>query len=335
MLKLVRNHVVRKPAPHEVVVAVDACAVAYRDVLDRTGAFPFIKKDAVLGHEFAGTVVSAGMNTSSLSVGDRVVSLHWDQQEAWPSPLTRKSAVNSFLGLTADGGYSEFCTIGEGALVKTPPGWSAVDAAPVMSTFGTIWQGAKVRAQLTSDDVVLVTGASGGVGSASIQLCKAMGCKKIIATTSSSDNIDYLQTLGADHVIVVDRDQPISFHRDPSIFDHGGVNVVLENVGGPTFLSSLKALAPEGRLVLVGNVLNDTIPLPLGLCILNSLKIVGSDSIAASELEHLFTFLTKNNVRPNVDDILPLEKVMDAHKQLEQATTTGRVVLKVSENNWV
>jgi acryloyl-coenzyme A reductase len=339
VLSLTHLHQTREPNFNEVTVKVDACAVAYRDVLDRTGAFPFIKPNAVLGHEFAGTVVSVGSKANKFCVGQKVVSLHWDQEESFPSPLTRNGPVKSFLGLTTDGGYSEYCTVAEGALVPTPKegGWSAIDAAPVMSTFGTVWQGAVVRAKLSRKDRVLVTGASGGVGSASIQLCKAIGCRSIIALTSSSKNIEYLKSIGADHVIVSERnnkDKEISFHHDSSVSEEGGVDVVLECVGGPTFSSSLKSLRPEGRLVLVGNVSNARVPLPLGLVILNSLKIVGSDSIESNELRNLFEFLTKAGIRPQIDQILPLENAMDAHQMLENGSTTGRIVLQISNNNW-
>jgi D-arabinose 1-dehydrogenase-like Zn-dependent alcohol dehydrogenase len=79
------------------------------------------------------------------------------------------------------------------------------------------------------------------------------------------------------------------------------------------------------------------VPLPLGLCILNSLKVVGSDSIAAAELSHLFDFLTEANLRPHIDRVMPLENAMDAHVLLESssAPTAGRVVLQVSQNAWI
>jgi hypothetical protein len=75
------------PKGREVLVKVAACAVAYRDVLDRKGAFPFIKQPTVLGHEFAGVVAAVGPDSREFQVGQRVVSLHWAQRDAWPSPL--------------------------------------------------------------------------------------------------------------------------------------------------------------------------------------------------------------------------------------------------------
>eukprot|EP00511_Aplanochytrium_stocchinoi_P002295 CAMPEP_0204837948 /NCGR_PEP_ID=MMETSP1346-20131115/29363_1 /ASSEMBLY_ACC=CAM_ASM_000771 /TAXON_ID=215587 /ORGANISM="Aplanochytrium stocchinoi, Strain GSBS06" /LENGTH=343 /DNA_ID=CAMNT_0051973681 /DNA_START=80 /DNA_END=1111 /DNA_ORIENTATION=+ len=326
------NHEVRSPSHGEVCIRIDACAVAFRDILDRTGAFPFIKRNAVLGHEFAGTVKAVGENTN-LQVGERVVSLHWDQTEAWPSPLTPNGPVNSFIGLTVDGGYAEYCTVTEGTLVRVPNGWSAIQAAPVMSTFGTVWQGAKVRARLNPEDTVLVTGCSGGVGSSALQICKAIGCKTVIAVTSSQNKVGYLKKLGADEIIITDDQNP--FHKNSKVLSLGGCDVAIECVGGPTFLQSLRCLKPEGRLVLVGNVSNSTVPLPLGLCILKSLSVVGSDSIFSDELIQLFRFLSEENLRPNIDHILPLEKANEAHALLENKCVSGRIVLQISPDNWV
>ena len=75
------------PKGREVLVKVAACAVAFRDILDRKGAFPFIKKPTILGHEFAGVVAAVGPDAREFQIGQRVVSLHWAQRDAWPSPL--------------------------------------------------------------------------------------------------------------------------------------------------------------------------------------------------------------------------------------------------------
>ena len=76
---------------------VAACAVAYRDVLDRKGAFPFIKQPTVLGHEFAGVVAAVGPDSREFQIGQRVVSLHWAQRDAWPSPLKVNTGLLSVL----------------------------------------------------------------------------------------------------------------------------------------------------------------------------------------------------------------------------------------------
>jgi acryloyl-coenzyme A reductase len=314
------------PRGKDVLVRVNACAVAYRDVLDRQGAFPFIKEDAVLGHEFSGVVTAAGPNVDTLAVGDRVVSLHWDQDEAWPSPLTRSGPVKSFLGITLDGGYSDFCTAPQGALVKVPRDLdiTPIQAAPVMSTFGTVWQGAVTRGGLKKGDSVLVTGASGGVGSAAVLLAKELGCT-VFASTSNPGKANYLETLGADEVIVGDK-----ANRNERIVAMGGVDMAIDCVGEPTFLQSVRSLRPEGTAVIVGNVSNGIGKLPLGITILNSLRIVGSDSIEAQALQHLFLFLGTTGLRPHIAATLPLEQAAEGHRMVEEMCVEGRVVLDVS-----
>lgn len=327
---------------------VDACAVAYRDCLDRTGAFPFIKDNAVLGHELAGTVVAtgapiAGRGLPPLSVGDRVVSLHWSQDEAWPSPLAPGGVVPSMLGISMDGGYSEYCTLPAGALVAVPrpEAWSAVEAAPVMSTYGTVWQGAMVRGRLQCGERVLVTGASGGVGTAAVQLAKAYGCH-VTGVTSSRGKEPHVWAAGADEVIVLPEiatdggASASALAKHDAVRRSGGFALCIECTGQPTFLPALRALQPEGRLVLVGNVNNSVVSLPLGLCILNSLAVIGSDSVRAQELEALFRFLDDQVVplRPAIDCVLPLDGAVLAHKTLEARGASGRIVLKLSDDNW-
>jgi acryloyl-coenzyme A reductase len=312
--------------PGSVQVKVQACAVAYRDVLDRQGAFKFIRRPTVLGHEFAGTVTAVADGPSRWRVGDRVCSLHWDQAAAWPSPLNATGAVDSMFGLTCDGGYAEYCNARTGALVKAPSFLNSSEAASVMSTFGTVWNGAVVRGGLASGQTLLVTGASGGVGSSAVMLGAAMG-NRVIAVTTSEAKVSFLTGIGAASVIVADSKGAF---KPPA----ERVDMVLEAVGGPTFKSSLRSVAPGGSLILVGNVTNATVDLPLGYIILNSIKVVGSDSIAASDYENGLTpFMAKHKLKPVVQKVYGLADAGAAHELLEQRGASGRLVLQIG-NEW-
>ena len=165
-------------------VKVAACAVAFRDTIDRSGGFPMIELPAILGHEFAGTVDAVGAGTS-LTVGDRVASFHWAQKFAWPSPFESAEAMGTFFGVGCPGGYAEYVASHSSGLTRIPDGWRSIDAAPVVSTFGTVWQGIQT-AQIRGHENVLVTGASGGVGSAAVQLLSRLG-HTVVGTTSSDD----------------------------------------------------------------------------------------------------------------------------------------------------
>ena len=324
--KMASDAVVKAPVGREVLVKVHACALAFRDVLDRQGAFKFINRPTVLGHEFAGVVVARGPDAVDHNVGDKVLSMHWDQTQAWPSPLNKAGAVDTMFGLTCDGGYGEYVTAPYGSFGKAPGHMTAVEAACVMSTFGTVWNGAFVRGQLQSGSRVLVTGASGGVGSAAVQLARAHGCSVTAVTTSEAKAEFLKERVKADDVVIAKADG--SFKAAPH-------DMTIECVGGPTFASSLRATAPGGKMVLVGNVTNAKVDLPLGLCILNSISIIGSDSIRREDLSGpLADFMKEHDLRPSVHAEMPLAMAGVAHTMLERRAVCGRIVLNVAGQNW-
>jgi len=314
-----------------VVCKIDACSIAFRDTLDRRGAFPFIKNNSILGHEIAATVLEP---SDDFDKGDRVVSVHWDQDEAWPSPLTSEGPVKSFLGLTTDGGYQEFACLPRGALVKLPESvverWNAIEASAVMSTFGTVFMGAVERGRLQKGDSVVITGASGGVGSAAVQLCKAIGCK-VFAVSSSKGKRAFLESLGADMAICGEE----KFNKIIENETNGrGVDLAIECTGAPTFQTALRSLRPEGVLVLVGNTTNAVAEMPVGYVILKSLRVIGSDSITREALLDLFQLLTEKNMRPRIDSVISLTDIPEAHRRLEAKQVSGRIVAKFEGSEW-
>lgn len=255
------------------------------------------------------------------------------------------------LSLFCVRGNTEFCTAPAGCFVRVPSSWTgtAAEAAPVMSTYGTVWQGAVVRGGLRAGDTVLVTGASGGVGSSAVRLCKRLGCKVLAVTTSPSKE-KFVRSLGADEVILATAgsagEAMSAFNKDDTV-RRNEPDLAIECTGGPGFTSSLRSLRPEGKLVLVGNVDNSSESLPLGLCILKSLSIIGSDSISATALSDLFKFMDGGGkqlcagggasappLRPEIHSTIPLEMVADAHAKLEARSVAGRIVLQVSDDTW-
>lgn len=322
--------------PGQVRVRVHACGVCHRDILDRKGSFPFISRPAVLGHEIAGVVEEVGAGVERLKVGDKVVSLHWASCGACPACLRGEStdcerAWSSFLGLTTFGGYAEYCVVGESCWVKVSGGFSASEAATLVCTYGTVWHGAVTRGQLKEGERILVTGASGGVGTAMLQIAKALNCKTF-AVTSEEAKTDYLLANGADKVIVAKRGE--AFHKHPDLVDVP-MDMAFEAVGAPTFSSSLRSLRPGGRLVLIGNVTNASVTLPLGMPIVKGLSIIGSDSCTQAEMDQVFSFMEKHGIKPNIEAVVPLDQAAECHTKLEtKPGVTGRLVLGIANEQW-
>jgi NADPH2:quinone reductase len=125
---------------------------------------------------------------------------------------------------------------------------------------------------------VLITGATGGVGAAAVQIARAMKCD-VVAVTSSEDKVPFLKNqLGVENVLLAKTpEQLATFFRSPLL--RGGVDMAFDAVGAPTFEPALRSLKPGGRLVLIGNVTAGEVPLKLGLTIINELKIIGGEFV--------------------------------------------------------
>lgn len=324
-LRLVERPV-PEPGPGQVRLRVDACGVCHRDLLDRRGAFPFMRTPIVPGHEVAGTVEALGPGVEGWAVGDRVLTLHREVcgrcEACRRGDTTHCSEGWAAFGLTLDGGYAESMIAPVGALVRCPEALAAFDAAPLICTWGTVWHGAFAVGGLQPGERVLVTGASGGVGAAMVQLAGALGCE-VVAVTSREAKVPFLERLGAHHVIVSTDGR---FNRDPRIA--GGIDLSFEAVGGPTFAGSLRSLRAGGRLVLVGNVAQDAPPLPLGLVVVKGLSILGSDTCTASEAAAMMDFVVRRGLRVPIAGRLPLSAFADAQRRLEAGDVEGRLVLE-------
>eukprot|EP00048_Salpingoeca_helianthica_P016165 m.230769 g.230769 ORF g.230769 m.230769 type:complete len:377 (+) comp18144_c0_seq1:55-1185(+) len=309
---------------NKVLVKVHACGVCHRDLLDRQGAFPFMQRPTILGHEIAGVVAAVGPGVRGLAVGNRVASLHWAACGACPSCLRGRTTEcfnpQDFLGLTANGGYAEYVVAREEAFVPVPGKWSHVDAASVACTYGTVWHGAIVRGGLAPGERVLITGASGGVGSAAVRIASKLGCH-VVAMTTNAAKEPYLRSLGAHEIVLADA-KPVKGKQ---------VDMVIECVGAPTFDAGLRRLRTGGRLVLIGNVTVGSVPLRLGGAIINSLSIIGTDSCTADELRQVFGFMERTGIAPHIATVLPLADAAKAHELLSERQVEGRVVLSIAD----
>jgi D-arabinose 1-dehydrogenase-like Zn-dependent alcohol dehydrogenase len=318
---------VPEPGPGEALVRVRAAAVCHRDILDRRGAFPFLRAPVVTGHELAGEVVGAGPD-AGFAAGDRVTAVHRPPCEECPACRAGeethcRSSWRSF-GLTIDGCYAEYLVAPAAALVRIPEGVDDAHAAPLMCTAGVALHALRRVGGLCAGETVLVTGASGGVGHMALQIARLLRARAL-AVTSSADKVAALGDAGADDVIVSadGRFQGEVLARTAG----AGVPIALECVGAPTFQGTLRSLAPGGRVVLVGNVTGARTDLHLGQVILHERRILGSDGATREELREVLAWAARGELRPRIAEVLPLERAAEAQARLEERTVVGRIVL--------
>ncbi len=317
------------PLPGQVLVRVRACGVCGHDLLERAGVMrQGVKFPMVHGHEVAGEVCALGEGVRSLAVGDRVASLQRDPcghcrycrrgQEA-------SCLNNTFIGHNGTiGGYAEYMTVGERALVKLPPDMPFEQAAVLACSAGTILHAVREEAKVKPGDTVLVTGAGGGLGMHSIKLAKLFGAS-VIAVTSSEHKASALKAAGADEVVV----SPANDFADPvrRLTGGYGVDIVLDNVGAPVFRPALRVMAPYGRFVVIGQVTGDSITFNPALLIFKNIRLIGSKSTHWQELQDMVELTRRGQFSPVIAEVLPLAEARAAHVLLEERKAAGRVVL--------
>jgi D-arabinose 1-dehydrogenase-like Zn-dependent alcohol dehydrogenase len=313
--------------PGHVVVKVGACAVAHRDIIERKGGHPFMQPPLVQGHEFAGEVVEVGEGGRRLQLGDRVVCMYTDScgicDQCVGGDERRCSGVRESYGLMTDGGYAEYALVAERGLARLAEGLSYEQGACMWSAVGVGYNNVAHKAAVRPGEVVLVTGASGGVGLAALQTVKLLGAQAW-AVTASEAKAKRLPGLGADVVIT---DDGKGFHREVRARRPEGVDAVIDCVGSPTLGSALKATRRYGRIVVVGNIDPDPFPLRVGSLVVNAIDILGSDNVTRGALAEASKLVLAGKLEVVIDRILPLSEAASAQRLLEERGAFGRIVL--------
>lgn len=319
---------VPRPGKGEVLLRVHACGVCYHDVINRRGNLPRTHVPAILGHEAAGEVVEVGPNTEGWKVGDRAATLQRMSCGECALCLAGRNSLcktdNRFFGEELQGGYAQFMVAPVRGLGRVPSGlpWSV--AATVCCTLGTAVHTLRTRAKVKAGETVLITGASGGVGLAAVQLAKVDGAR-VIAITSGEAKVAALKEAGADEVIV---SRGLDFGSEARKRTSGnGVDVAVEIVGSATFDQTLKAMAPGGRVVVVGNLESGVVNLNPGLVIVKELEILGAYATTREELDESLRLTAAGKIRSFVSEEVALADAGRAHFRLENREVAGRLVL--------
>jgi putative PIG3 family NAD(P)H quinone oxidoreductase len=297
-----------EPARGEVRVRVRATAVNRADLLQRMGHYP-APADAppdVPGLEIAGEVDKLGEGVERLKIGERV------------------------FGLVGGGGYAEYVVTHERALATIPDGLGFEEAAAVPEAFITAHDAMITQAGLKMGEVMLVSAAGSGVGTAAIQLAHAIGATTV-GTARSQDKLDRCKALGLD-VGVVPADGKFA-DRVPA------PAVVIELVGGSYLAEDLRCVQPLGRIVLVGLLAGRKQELDLGSVLGKRVRIFGTvlrarpleEKIAATRAfeTQVVPLLARGALKPVVDRVVPLADAAAAHEHMASNQGFGKIVLAV------
>ncbi len=307
------DHTIDPPGPGRVSIEVKYAGVNFPDTLIIRGKYQFQPELPFSpGGEVAGIIKEIGPGVTEFKPGDRVVS-----------------------GTT----WGAFAEEAQGFAFNThklPDEVSYQDGATVLMTHGTVIHALKDRAMLQKGETLAVLGASGGVGTAAIQLCKAMGAK-IIACASSDDKLDFCKKLGAD---IAHKYAPGNIKTALKEYTNGdGVEVIFDAVGGDYSEPAFRAIAPMGRYLVIGFAAGKVPAIPWNLPLLKSASITGvfwgnffrnfPDENKAN-IQALFRLIKDQKVKPVVHEIFKLEETRSAFEMIENRQVKGKVLIQMN-----
>lgn len=328
-----RTEPVPTPVDDEVLVEVAFCGVCRHDLLTRSGAFPSVPLPLTLGHQVSGTVVSAGPS-ATFEPGARVMSTIFMGCGHCEACLSGNQAVcltgrATFMGDDFDGGYAEYLDAPSRAFVRIPDALSLEVAAVVNCTLGTAYHAAHTRGQVKAGDTVVITGASGGIGLHSIAVVTHAKAR-VIAITTRENQADTLREHGADEVIVA---PDLQFARQVKALTGGvGADLVLEVAGDPTLAQSLHAVRTGGRVVVIGNVSGKPSEVRIAHLVMKEISLLGTKSCSNDELTEVMRLVAAGELSVDINKVVPLDEVREAHVDMEEQRSSGRIVLEVGGN---
>jgi NADPH2:quinone reductase len=300
------RNVERPPVgPRQVLVRVLASGTNPVDAAVRSaGTWAGIELPAVIGYEASGVVQEAGSCVTDLASGDDVFFASEIFGNRW-------------------GTYAEYCVVEADVVARKPERLSHVEAAAVPLAGGTAWEAVVRRLAVRPGESILIHGGAGGVGHFAVQIAKASGA--FVIATASTDHQDFLRELGTDVPLDYRTEDVIA--RTLEVTDGEGVDTTLDCVGRRLLQASMEATRPFGRMATIVALPDD-----LADAYLQNLTIHGIFlTRERRRLEELARLLERGQVRPVVDQVLPLEEARRAHERLESRHGRGKVVLQVAD----
>lgn len=305
------------PGKGQVLIAVKACAINFPDTLMIRDLYQFKpERPYAPGGEIAGVVEALGEGVTRWKVGDKV------------------------LCGTGNGGLAEKVVVDEARPFAIPEGVSFETASAILMTYGTNIHGLKDRGHIKPGDTLLVLGAAGGVGLAAVELGKAWGAR-VIAAVSSEEKAAIAREAGADDVVIyptgaLDKNQQRALtDAFKAACGPDGANLIYDIVGGDYSEPALRAIAWEGRFLVVGFPAGIA-KMPLNLTLLKSCDICGvfwgaftarEPEKNAAHIAELFALLKAGKIAPRVSQTFPLERGGEAIALLEERKALGKVVV--------
>ncbi len=321
---------VPKPGPDDVLVKVGACGLNNTDIWFREGrygssddpkartgpsrtanAFPRIQ-----GTDVVGRIVEVGAGVAASRIGERVIVNNTLYGEGYGVGYV------GGVGSHRDGGYAEYCAVPADNAMEIDSPLSDAELATFPCAYSTA-EHMLSRARVSGDDTVLITGASGGVGSALVQLAKLRGAR--VVALASARKLDLVRSLAPDAAVAYDEGDPVKAVRDA--IGREDVDVALDVVGGRFFTPLMTLLRKRGRYVTAGAIDNPLVQLDLRTVYLKQLDLSGISLSRREDFAALLGYIRQGRIRPLLHKTFPLSEIHQAQTEFLAKSFFGKMVV--------
>lgn len=321
---------VAKPSPKtgELLIRIEAAGLNRLDHYIREGGVnPDIQFPFILGSDAVGTVEEIGEGVTGFNIGDRVIPMPGYPTDANDDGGDVMSASPSYLirGIAENGAYAEYMTAPARWTLKDNTGLSASEVATLPMPLVTAVRAVKSVGEVKKGDKVLIHAGASGTGSTMIQVAKALGAD-VAVTLRSASKTDFVKSLGAD--LVVTTSSP-DFMEQVREWSNGGVDVIVDNLGGPSLAQSLEMTKPLGIVVLMGNVLGLESTIPVRSVFFPQKQIRGTLMGDVADLEWGLEQVRLGKIKPTLDRTFSLEEAVEAHEMLAKGDASGNLVFDI------
>lgn len=305
------------PRPGQVVVQVQACSLNRMDVLVRRG-LPGVPTQLprIPGADIAGTIIETAPDVDELSVGQRVLV----------DPMIEMDDGRlGALGENANGGMVERIAVPAKNAIRLPDDVAFEPAAALPLAYGTAYRMLVTRGQIQPGELVVVLGASGGLGTGAVQIAAMLGAE-VIAVASSQNKLKRLGEHGAQHLV------------QASGADYGaavwkltakkGADVIIDTIGAATWPTTLRTITHGGRILICGATTGFEVPTDLRYVWVRESTIIGSDGYKRSDLEQLLSLVEHKKINPIIDRVVDFNGVRAAQQAMEQRSILGKVIVQ-------
>lgn len=313
---------VAEPGTGQVLVAMKAVSLNYRDLAVVTGRYPRnASQPTVIASDGAGEVLAVGEGVTGFRTGDRVVGSFF---QSWISgPFAREHGASA-LGGAIDGVLTQYRVFDQQGVLPVPEHLSFEEAATLPCAGLTAWNALVPSCHVQAGDTVLLLG-TGGVSMFGLQFAKLHGARAIV-TSSSDEKLARAKTLGADGTI--------NYKTHPEWDKEvlrltGGVDMVLEVGGGETFARSMSSVRASGQIAVIGVLSGMAGTVPLGSIGIQTLSVRGIFVGSRAMFEDMNRAIASNGLRPVVDKVFPFEQSAEALRYMQSAKHFGKIVIQL------